>query len=243
MIDMTNILIIEDEPLAQQQLQDLLQKQSLMANFSCHAESSVEGAIDYLKTAQPDLIFMDIHLGDGDSFEILESLDVTAPIIFTTAYSQYALDSFKHFTLDYLLKPFGLAQLEKAIEKYGKLQPQAQNTDRKTRFLVSEGYQMFSLNDSDIAYFMAVGKRLFIYTLAGKSYLFDDTIINLSQQLDAAYFFRINRKLIVNIKAIVEVEQNAAYRLQVELRPKLDDQEDGVVSKALGNDFKIWMGK
>lgn len=253
-----NLVIIEDEDLAAASLEKLLLKLPHPISIKKRLES-VEEAIDWFKDNSCDLILSDIHLGDGESFEIFETLNITTPIIFTTAFDEYAIKSFQFFAIDYLLKPYDKEKLNIAIEKYinfnvkdetynDKLNNLLRQMNPKTeqkrgRFLVSKGNQFISIEKKEIAYFMAQGKHLFLYTNNGESFLYQDTISNLENELSDKDFFKINRKYIVKHNAIKNIIKYGSNRIKIELKPKSNTDEVILVSLNRNNAFKEWLNK
>jgi two-component system response regulator LytT len=251
-----DIVIIEDEDLASESLERLLIKTDRNLVIKKRLESVGE-SIEWFKNNSCDLIFSDIHLGDGESFEIFEALNIRIPIIFTTAYDKYAIQSFQFFAIDYLLKPYDADKLNSAIEKYVnfnaspaeefskiksllfQLKSKEQNTQE--RFLVSRGEQLISLRSDEIAYFMAQDKYLFLFTNTGESFLYEDTITNIEFKLSTKDFFKINRKFIVSHKAIKEILKYSQNRLKLELEPAPNSSELILVSSKSTKDFKSWL--
>lgn len=252
-----DVVIIEDEDLAAASLEKMLQECSHTILVKEKLESVAE-AINWFKTNTCDLILSDIHLGDGDSFEIFETLDIKIPIIFTTAFDEYAIKSFQFFAIDYLLKPYDKTKLNIAIEKYINFNIAENNYENKLhsllkemnvpeqkipkeRFLVSKGAVFISIKRKDTAFFMAQGKHLFLYTKKGESYLYNDTISNLEQKLSSKYFFKINRKYIVQHNAIKSIAKYSGNRIKIELKNQLQPEKLILVSTQRANDFKEWL--
>ena len=253
-----DIVIIEDEDLAAASLENLLLKSTYSINIKKRLES-VAQSIEWFKNNSCDLILSDIHLGDGESFEIFEALKINVPIIFTTAFDQYAIQSFQFFAIDYLLKPYDKHKLNAALEKYKNYSAAPVNNSNdlesllshfkksketkvvQERFLVSRGEKLISISADEIAYFMAENKSLFLYTIKGDSFLYDDTILNLDLKLSKKDFFKINRKFIVRhtaIKTIVKYSQN---RLKIELEPSSKGNDFILISSKNVRPFKEWL--
>lgn len=248
-----NVIIIEDEDIAALSLENLL----LKSDFNIHIKKrleSVSQAIEWLKTNACDLIFSDIHLGDGDSFEIFETLATKTPIIFTTAFEKYALRSFQFSVVDYLLKPYDIEKLSIAIDKFLAISSQKQdakdilaephfNNVKKDqeRFLVYKGKQLISINSNEVSYFMAQGKNLFLYTINGDCYLYEDTISSLEEKLSDTSFFKINRKYIVRHNAIKNIFKYSNNRIKIELNPNPNIEEIILVSLKKITLFKDWL--
>ena len=253
-----DIVIIEDEDLAAASLENLLLKSTYSISIKKRLES-VAQSIAWFKNNTCDLILSDIHLGDGESFEIFETLEIKIPIIFTTAFDQYAIQSFQFFAIDYLLKPYDKNKLNTALEKYTNYTATPVNNSNdlenllshfkksketkvaQERFLVSRGEKLISITASEIAYFMAENKSLFLFTTKGDSFLYDDTILNLDLKLSKKDFFKINRKFIVRhtaIKTIVKYSQN---RLKIELEPSSNEKDFILISAKNVRPFKEWL--
>lgn len=207
-----HVIIVEDEHPAADYLEQLLIQQKILSIQKITLIDSVESAVTYLSLHTPDLIFLDIHLADGISWEIFEKVSVNAPIIFTTAYDSYTLEAFKHFAIDYLIKPFDSDTLNRSLIKFNSIQQRiiidqaftlskwVQHTDNfQEHFLVKFGQEMRAIPASDIAYFYASGKHLFIYTFTRESYLYESTIRDIIHYLNPRTFFKINRNYVLNI--------------------------------------------
>lgn len=251
------VLIIEDERPAAKRLTKMVQK--FRPKFEIlETLDSVEGAVEWLETyKKPDLIFMDIQLADGLSFEIFGQTEVTSPIIFTTAYDEYALQAFKVNSLDYLLKPIDPEELEKALMQYDQYQqnnsPAVDNSaitqllqtltqkEYKERFLVKIGQQLTYLKVSDIAYFYSEDGLIFACQHNGKRHNLDYTLDQLSAILNPADFFRINRKIITHLPSIKKIHTYFNSRLKLELAPATDMET--IVSRDRVGDFKRWLDK
>lgn len=250
-------LIIEDEKPAAKRLTKMVK--SIRANCEIMGTlDTVEGAVDWLKkNSQPDLIFMDVQLADGISFEIFGQMEVTAPIIFTTAYDEYALQAFKVNSLDYLLKPIDSEELEKALCQYDKYTRQGNKSvdnsviadllqtltkkEYKERFLVKIGQQLTYLKVSNIAYFYSEEGLIFACQQNGKRHHLDYTLDQLAEVLNPDDFFRINRKIITHLPAIKKIHTYFNSRLKLELTPTT--QLETIVSRDRVSDFKKWLDK
>lgn len=252
-----DVVIIEDEDLAASSLENLLLKSPYSISVKKRLES-VEDSIVWLQNNTCDLILSDIHLGDGYSFEIFEKLRTSTPIIFTTAFDEYAIKSFQFFAIDYLLKPYSEEALQKAIEKYVGLNEDKGYSDKleqlllqmsskisdqkeKERFLVSKGNLSISIKREDVAYFMAQGKYLFLFTFDNESYLYDGTISSLEEELSEKYFFKINRKYIIQHSAIKNISKYSNNRIKIDLQSDLNVEEILLVSAQRIKDFKNWL--
>jgi DNA-binding LytR/AlgR family response regulator len=251
------IAIVEDEALASNYLKTLLLQQDILVVSTIVILSSVKEATSFLFQNQVDLIFMDIHLGDGKSLEIFEQVQVNSPIIFTTAYDSYAIQVFKQFTIDYILKPFTSDDLTDALLKYKNITKQLNNnqetlsklthiendkkSELKDRFLVHDGYKLKSLELADIAYFFASGKHLFIHTYKNERYIYDDTIKDIITKLDASSFFKVNRKIIINRNAVENIIKHNSQKIELTLSVAIDDEMPILVSKSQISELKSWL--
>lgn len=247
------ILILEDEPLAAKRLESLMKSVEPNAEILAKLES-VRSAVKWFNEhPQPDLILMDIQLADGLSFELFQQVDITAPIIFTTAYDEYAIRAFKVNSVDYLLKPIEQDELEAAVDKF-KMQRQpnvqdqigkvletllGQKTEWKTRFLLKAGARFDVVEVADVAYLYAEDKVVFLVTKDQKKYFVDDTLDELEQKLNPKNFFRLNRKYFSQLSAIERIEPHFNGRLKIKLRHR--DDEDIYVSREKAEAFKKWL--
>jgi DNA-binding LytR/AlgR family response regulator len=250
------ILIIEDEAPAASRLTKLLK--------SIHDEIEVVGRLDsieagvrFLRTGESiDLIFMDIQLADGLSFDIFQQTQVKAPVIFTTAFDQYTLKAFKVNSIDYLLKPIDEKELEQAVEKYRQLYAQKEvglsdkiirlvqemNSSRfRERLMIKRGQQLSYLKTEMTAYCYADGKLCYAVDFSSNKYLLESNLSQLEEQLQPNKFYRINRHLLVNIDAINKVHTWLGGRLKLELSP--GTTAETVVSRERVNGFKEWLGQ
>ena len=251
------ILIIEDENQTAQRLGNLVQRYDPSIQI-LGVFPSVKKTLDYFSSPgliQPDLIFLDIHLDDDLGFKILEQLDLTIPVIFTTAHSEYTLKAFKNFTIDYLLKPIDFEDLCDALDKYRKItgRPSIPNstpiqangtiseTAYKERFMVSIGTKIQSIATGQIAYFSYEQKASFITTKDNRHYPIDYSLDKILQQVDPQQFFRINRSFIASFSAIISLTSYSAGKLKVELQPA--PTTEIFVSTDRISDFKEWLGK
>ncbi|WP_196888225.1 LytR/AlgR family response regulator transcription factor [Aureivirga sp. CE67] len=250
-----DIIIIEDEKPAARRLKRLLEDFGLHTNTMLH---SVKESIEWFQANKhPDLIFLDIQLSDGLSFEIFEEVDITSSIIFTTAYDEYALKAFKLNSIDYLLKPIDDDELEVAIEKYKKNNQIAANPqidlsqiqqllsnpfekNYKKRFTVKVGQHLKVIQVSDIECFYSENKSTYIYTNEKRNYLLDIPLEQLESQLEDEVFFRVNRKFFVNINAIKDIVSYTNSRLKLILENY--NEEEIIVSREKVKKFKEWLG-
>ena len=250
-----NIIIIEDEKPAARLLQRKVEKLGLNVNQMLH---SVEESISWFQTnIHPDLIFLDIQLSDGLSFEIFDKVEIKSAVIFTTAYDEYALRAFKLNSIDYLLKPIDEDDLEVAINKFQsqKQKPQIQQFDFeqikkmlinpaeksfKTRFTVKIGQHLKVITTDEIECCYSENKGTYIRTSDGRDYLIDAILEVVENELNPKDFFRISRKFIVPLKAIKEIQIHSNSRLKVILPTYKDDEV--IVSREKVQEFKTWLG-
>lgn len=248
------VLIIEDEKPSARRLQRMLDSLDLQAETMLH---SVEESIAWFQNNEhPDLIFLDIQLSDGLSFEIFESIDIQSAVIFTTAYDEYALQAFKLNSIDYLLKPIDDDDLENAVAKYKTRLPKQQSVtldfndikkllvnpierEYKKRFSVKVGQHLKLINIDDIECFYSENKGTYLFTKEGRNYLLDTTLEQLENELEPQQFFRINRKFFVNIKAIKDMVSYTNSRLQIKLNSF--NEQDVIVARERVKDFKSWL--
>ncbi|MFD1615265.1 LytR/AlgR family response regulator transcription factor [Gelatiniphilus marinus] len=249
-----NLIIIEDEKPSARRLQRMLQKLNLETETMLH---SVQESINWFQSnPHPDLIFLDIQLSDGLSFEIFEAINIKSAVIFTTAYDEYALQAFKLNSIDYLLKPIDEDDLASAVKKYQERTPQQKAVtldfndikkllvnpiDRayKKRFSVKVGQHLKLVNIDDIECFYSENKGTYLYTNEGRNYLLDSTLEELENELEPQTFYRINRKFFVNINAIKDMVSYTNSRLQIKLNHY--NQQDVIVARERVKDFKAWL--
>ena len=243
------VLIIEDETAAAQNLQAILKQEAPHVEVLAVLESIEESLEWFSSHAQPDLLFMDIHLADGDSFRILDQVEVTAPIIFTTAYDQYALEAFRVSSIDYLLKPINAADLRRALTKlarlsgrerkeYSERQQQLANRGEET-FLIHVRDKIIPLHRDRIAFCYTANERVTAYDYDGNAYPLDKTLEALQATLPESDFFRANRQFIVARRAVKEIAVWFGSRLSLQLT--LETPERIVISKARVPEFKQWL--
>lgn len=250
------ILIVEDEPLAAERLQGLLGGYSRPIEVA-HWADSVRGAVQWLRHDSPDLMLLDIHLGDGLSFDIFEQTEVQAPAIFTTAFDQYAVRAFKVNSLDYLLKPVQKEELYQALDRF--YEHQNQNTftvnnelmqvlsgmvrqEYKSRFLVKLGEKLITVPVSAISYFFVEDRATLLRTRNGHTYPIGYTIEQLELMLNPEQFFRINRSYVVTVEAIESVMPFPGNRLEV-IPESRHTKDPLVVSRELCATFRKWLGE
>lgn len=247
---MMQALIIEDETAAARNLQAILRQVAPGMQILDTLES-VEQSIEWLQThPQPDLLFMDINLADGDSFRIFQAVEVTAPVIFTTAYDQYALEAFKVNSIDYLLKPLNTADVIRALEKlrrlsgsersdYGSRVRKMAATRREEVFLVHVRDKIIPLGRDRIAYCYTAGEKVTACDFDGMHYPLDRTLEALQTLLPEADFYRANRQFIVARQAVKEIAVWFGSRLSLHLT--VETPERIVISKARVPEFKAWL--
>ncbi|MGO4770213.1 LytR/AlgR family response regulator transcription factor [Flavobacterium sp. W22_SRS_FK3] len=252
-------LIIEDEKPAARLLQRKLEKLEIAVETMLH--SVEESVVWFTNNEHPDLIFLDIQLSDGLSFEIFEKIDIKSAIIFTTAYDEYALKAFKLNSIDYLLKPIDEDDLEVAVAKFKtrlpKSNPDSQNLqldfeqirrilsnpfekNYKKRFTVKIGQHLKVITTDEIECFFSENKGTYIHTFDNRNYLIDSTLEILEQELDMKDFYRVSRKFIVPLQAIKEIQVYTNSRLKVVLPTYKEDEV--IVSREKVQDFKSWLG-
>ncbi|MEM9888728.1 MAG: LytTR family DNA-binding domain-containing protein [Bacteroidota bacterium] len=247
-------IIIEDEINAYQYLSTSLRKIRPAIQILAHLDS-VEDGLNWLsENAHPDLVFMDIQLSDGLSFEIFSHIQINASIIFTTAYDQYAIDAFKFNSIDYLLKPIHIKDLQVAIEKFEKTQFQI-NTElaaqiktlftqktahKKNRCLVKKGNHYEFVDVNEIAYVNSEDGITFLHTFSNQRHIYSKTVEKLMSMLDEQKFFQINRGQIINVAAIQKVHPYFNQRMKIELQERMKDMEL-LVSRSKVNSFKAWI--
>ena len=249
-----NVMIIEDEQLAAEHLSQLIKEVSPGITIT-HVVGTVSKAIELLSAEQPDLLFADIQLSDGSSFEVFEAVDVKCPVIFTTAYDEYALKAFKLHSIDYLLKPIKSDDIRNSLEKLTQLREwlrpdytllmkalaSTSEPEYKKRFLVRYGSKIKKIETSEIAYFYAAEKSVFMVTYAGAVYPVDQTLDALEGMMNPVEFHRINRKMIVSFKSIKNMVPYSRSRIFLELDPSSPKGVDPLVSIERTAGFKKWM--
>lgn len=249
-----NVIIIEDEKPSARRLKRMLGNINIEAQVMLH---SVEESIDWFqKNKHPDLIFLDIQLSDGLSFEIFESIDIQSAVIFTTAYDEYALQAFKLNSIDYLLKPIDDDDLVKAVSKFKERFPKQQavtldfndiknllvnpiEREYKKRFSVKVGQHLKLINVDEIECVYSENKGTYVFTSEGRNYLLDTTLEQLENELEPHKFFRINRKFFVNIDAIKDMVSYTNSRLQIKLNTY--KEQDVIVARERVKEFKDWL--
>jgi DNA-binding LytR/AlgR family response regulator len=251
---MPNILLIEDESPAAKRLSKLLHDTAPDFNIVQICDS-IETSVSFIKSNdQPDLIFLDVQLGDGLSFDIFKEVDITCPVIFTTAYDEYVFRAFELNSIDYLMKPIHPDALVKSIEKFRKLSQAAQpdwkflakltdreNSTYKQRFLVNVGSNLLSIPTTEVAYFYSVERSTFLVNQAGKTYSLDFSLDKIETMLSTKDFFRVNRQFLVSLSAIKKILVLSKSKLKLALEP--NSTEEVLVSNARAHEFRLWLDK
>tara|TARA_R110001632_G_scaffold66891_2_gene157305 strand:+ start:22535 stop:23293 length:759 start_codon:yes stop_codon:yes gene_type:complete len=251
-----NVIIIEDEKPAARRLSRMLNELGIEAEVMLH---SVEESLNWFQNnTHPDLIFLDIQLSDGLSFEIFEEVTVDSAIIFTTAYDEYALKAFKLNSVDYLLKPIDEDELKIAVEKYKNQQPKESNLqvniddirkllinpiDRKfkKRFTIKIGQHIKIIHVDEIECFYSENKATYIHTTSNRNYLIDGSLEHWQEQLDPESFYRVNRTFMVHINSIKDIIAYSNSRLKLILQTFSDTEI--IVSRERVKDFKNWIDR
>ncbi|MEZ4808924.1 MAG: LytTR family DNA-binding domain-containing protein [Allomuricauda sp.] len=249
-----NVIIIEDEKPAARRLGRLLSDLNVEVSTTLH---SVDESIEWFQNnPHPDLIFLDIQLSDGLSFEIFDAVEVNSAIIFTTAFDEYALQAFKLNSIDYLLKPIDDEELERAVKKYQNFKPGPQNIsmdfndikkllvnplerEYKKRFTVKVGQHLKIINADDVECFYSENKGTYAATSDGRNYLLETTLEQLEEELSPKIFFRVSRKFYVNLNHIKDIISYTNSRLQIKFN-RFNEQEV-IVSRERVRDFKLWL--
>lgn len=249
------VVILEDEKLAADHLQNILKSYDKDIIVEKQIDSVKNAIIWFLKNPAPDVIFMDIQLGDGLSFEILDAVDINCPIIFTTAFDEYALKAFKVNSIDYILKPVEKEDLVNAFKKISKLNINLDHAKKedirkasdmlsskyKERFIVKIGDHIHSIQSMEILFFVSEHKATFARSKDNKKYLIDYPLDRIEMMLNPNTFFRINRKYIIAFESIEDIVQYSNSRLRVKL--KHSDDTDVIVSRDRVGDFRQWLDK
>ena len=248
------VIIIEDEKPAARRLGRLLAELNVKVSTMLH---SVEDAIDWFQNNEhPDLIFLDIQLSDGLSFEIFDVVEVKSAIIFTTAFDEYALQAFKLNSIDYLLKPIDDEDLEKAVKKYQNFKPEKEQIsvdfddikkllinplerEYKKRFTARVGQHIKIINTDEVECFYSQDKGTFAATIDGRNYVLDTTLENLEEELSPKQFFRVSRKFYVHINHIKDIISYTNSRLKIKLNHY--NEQEIIVSRERVKSFKLWL--
>jgi DNA-binding LytR/AlgR family response regulator len=252
-MDIMNVLIVEDEIMAQKSLTRTL-KQNFPDLDIIGTTDSVKNTVEWLQTNQPDLIFMDIELSDGICFEIFRQTEVKAKVIMTTAYDSYALKAFEAGSVDYLLKPIDVTDLQRAVGRcrtrenniniealMKALSEQAPQKEYKERYIIKINDRIVPLNVSDIAYVYSEDKNNYLVTTDGQKYIIDSSLDVMNEELDPKNFFRISRSCIVSINSIKSIVKQPGGRLRINAYPA--PPYEMTVSRSRVDDFLLWLEK
>lgn len=242
-----NCIIIEDEGKAIKRLEQQLESSGYQMQISARLYS-VQDAVYWLTNNTTDLIFLDIHLGDGLGFEIFDHVQVKTPVIFTTSYDEYMTRAFDVNSISYLLKPVILDDLKAALDKYHFLYENKEpinekiiplNQEYQHRFLVRSAHSLKPISIEDVAYFYLQNRHFLLVTKDRQQYLYDSTLEILEQRLDPKKFFRISRQCILNVGIIKEVNSYDNGRLKIETEPTSKDEM--IVSRYRVAEFRTWL--
>lgn len=246
------ILICEDEAPASKQISKHIKEVQEDAEIVAAVETGEE-ALSVMRKYDLDLIFMDVELADGPCFETLDKIEISTPIIFTTAYDEYALKAFKLNSIDYLVKPISRDDIARGFQKYQKMKQAfddglafkftkeiLHDTNYKDRFLVKLGRKLFPLHIDDIAYFMASDKLVWLVTKERKKYIISFTLTELEEMLNPEIFFRLNRQFITHIDSVKDLEPYFKGQVTVNLTPPVEDEI--VISRSKTPELKDWLG-
>jgi DNA-binding LytR/AlgR family response regulator len=251
---MIKALVVEDEVAAANRLVKMIKEVDNSIEI-VKVTDSIESTVQWLNhNPEPELMFLDIHLADGSSFSIFDQVSVSCPIVFTTAYDQYAIQAFKVNSIDYLLKPIKKEELQFSISKFRASQKQPvdfksliaeikkqQEPKYQQRFVVSYADKLKSIECNEIAYFIAQEKSVFLVTHQGPSYAIDYTLEKLETVVNPNIFYRINRKFIVSISSISSMHFYSKSRVKLDLKP--NPELDAIVSTERAAGFKEWLNK
>lgn len=245
-------VIVEDEKPAAKRLQKLLEAHQENIEVLAVLDSIETAVAFFSKNPKSDVVFLDIHLADGHSFEIFNHVQIHAPIIFTTAYDEYALQAFSVNSIDYLLKPIDDEKLDRSLSKLKQLKGNnnldkleqlisafGTNKKYKNRFLVKQPENLLTVDISQIAYFMAMQKMVVMVTYENRTFPVDQTLEELETLLDPTQFFRLNRQFIVSLKAIHHISTIYSGKLKITLKPPV--KEEVFVSREKASEFKAWL--
>ena len=249
-----NALVVEDEVAAAKRLVKMI-RETDPDIYVAGITDSVQSTLRWLsENSDPDLIFLDIHLADGSGFKIIEQADIKSPVIFTTAYDQYAVQAFKVNSVDYLLKPIKREELSFSINKYKRNKPalpdlemlleeirRQQSRSWQKRFVVQYADKIKAINADDIAYFTAREKSVFLVASTGTMYAVDFSLDKLETVLDPDIFFRVNRKFIASLDSIRTMHLYSKSRFKIDLLPVPD--QDVIVSSEKSAQFKEWLNR
>lgn len=252
------VVIIEDEAFAALRLKKMILEFNPEIKILAELESVAESVKWFKSNPEPDLIFLDIHLEDDLSFAIFDQVNISSPVIFTTAFDEYAIKAFKLKSIDYLLKPIVHEELAAALKKYEQFSGLHTNTvdlqslynlltnkevKYRERFSISIGTKIKMVEVADIAYFYVFDKGVYLRTFQGNSYNVDFTLDKLEEMLNPSTFFRINRKFLISIGSIVNMVAYSRGRVKLELKPKADEEFETIVSIDRSGEFKKWLNQ
>ena len=247
------VLIIEDEAPAYRRLEKLIKENDPTTEIVGIIQSVKEGIEWFQSNPLPNLIFSDIQLADDLSFTIYKQLNITVPIIFITAFDEYAINAFKFYSIDYLLKPINADDLNKSLEKYKTIQQKnsvnnfdellSKLTEKKyrVRFLVYSGDSLIPISCNNVAYFLSEDGASMLFTHDNKHYFLDDSLDSLENELNPNDFFRANRQYLVSLKSIQKIHNFGNQKLKLTIKPETD--EAIIISKLKATAFKTWLGK
>ncbi|MCZ8330688.1 MAG: LytTR family DNA-binding domain-containing protein [Flavobacterium sp.] len=246
---MIKIIIIEDEILIAERLKKMIE--SIEPEMKViEVIDSVKEAISYLSDSIPDLIFLDINLSDDYCFKIFEEVNVTCPVIFVTAYSEYAIKAFEVNSIDYLLKPISIPNLKKSIDKYKSLTTFPNYTKMmidmesryRNRFLVKLNNQLKSISIDNIAYFFSEDKLTFACLNDGKKLPLDFSLKKIEEEINPNNFFRINKKYLISLNSIDEMYYVSKSKIKLQLKPTVEKEIIFVAIEKIGT-FKVWLSR
>lgn len=248
-----NYIIIEDEMIACRQLQKIVARLRPDMQLLCILDT-VEESLEFLSIEQPDLIFMDVELGDGTCFDIIDKIDIKSPVIFITAYHKYAFDAFRTNSVDYLLKPMNAESVARALNKLDAIRQtiSSQNIEaregdaksRSERILIVKHSQISYLNIKDIAFFKFEDRYITAYTLNGRSEITEMRNINeVTACLQGYDFFQLSRGIIASIKAIKMVRKTDPHHIEVDIGTMDKITETVTISRQRRRDFLQWLGR
>ncbi len=253
------VVIVEDEHLTAKRLEGMLKKYDSDIDILAELPSVAESVEWFKSNPDPDIVFMDIHLEDGQSFSIFETINLEVPIIFTTAYDEYTIKAFKVNSIDYLMKPLNYEELVQAIEKYKKLHNHQQESkeednlktllqslqkkepEYKSRFLVSIGSRLKTIETDEIQYFYSAEKITFLVTQDNQRFPIDYSLDKLALVMDPALYYRINRQMMVKLSAIANIHVYPKGRIKLDLTPAMKEEVFVSLDKVV--EFKEWLGK
>ena len=254
---MYQVVIIEDEPLAAKDLEMIIMELDEGIEIVAILDD-VDSSLHWFNDNKADLIFSDIQLGDGLSFDIFSKAKVDTPIIITTAFDQYAMRAFKENSIDYLLKPIDKEELKSAIKKFKKLKKDDKAFDIENlldalkpksiqqfqeRFIVTLGEKIISIPEDQVAYFFSEDRYTYLVEKKGKKHIINSNLSELEKTLNIKYFYRINRKYIITYDSIKDMIAYSKSRVKVELNPPVSNSLDTIVSVERSGSFKKWLNR